>query len=570
MDEVHRRPTHHVMFPETLAATFDAWAVALKEWASTIRAYLQEAGGTGARLNANAWAHALADLAAVELIGVDRAADPMAAGDALEDAERRLEAATRVFTSEAVRTALARGMSRSYSDSFRVLIRAITAAGAATRACGLAALSASAAAGGAIAAATTPAALSELYGAAQRGAVAAELYAAALLAAARAAATPAARTAAAEQLSAARNLAFGLPADSTNVAAADAAILAEYHPAQAMCFTALAFQPSEADAASDKADAAGAASAAIDISFPQARLAVEYDLAPLTDRRSAQLFGPIASMTTGLNYRLVERLRTIRATPMSARGTPTPRAHDLWPANTPLRVTTGGSGALVAPARTAAWAPFAGARPYTLAYSEAAATAVLAAVRAERADWSLELAQQYGAHVREPAIVASGVGSADVLVRELVRGFELAYDAAPPSTPKAFRALAVGEASDEFALDGYVVAAVARVTEAMTETRLRAELISVSAPRVPYDQLAREMHVTQALRTIDAALSIWRRLRSALHIDADAFDQPAVRRRALLLASFRRAVEGVVGAQPCICAPPSLKLFAASRARGTP
>jgi hypothetical protein len=503
----------------------------------------------------------------------------MDAGDALESVERRLITATQVFTSEAVRTALARGMSRTYSDSFRVLIRAITTAASAARASGSAALMAAAAAGGAVNAAVTVSALSELYGAAQRGAVSAELYASALLCAARAAATAAARAAAAEQLNAARNVAFGLPTDTAGVAAADAAILAEYHPAQAMCFTALAFVKSEPAAVglvlpavgsapppAGGASDAGDGTEALDIAFPQARLAVEYDLAPLTDRRSAQRFGPIASMTAGLSYRLVERLRTIRATERGAPAPPGPRTHGLWPAGAPLWVTTGGAGRLAAPARAAAWAPFAGARPYTLAYSEAAAVVVLAAVRAERGDWSLELAQQYGAHVREPAVVAGGACSADVLVRELVRGFELVYDVAPPTTPKEFRALAVG---DEFVLDGYVVAAVARVAEEMTEARLRAELISVNAPRVPYEQLAREMRVTQALRTVDAALALWRRLRPVLHADADAFGHPSVKRRALLLAAFRRAVDGVARAQPLVCAPPSLKLFAAGRARGS-
>jgi hypothetical protein len=49
----------------------------------------------------------------------------------------------------------------------------------------------------------------------------------------------------------------------------------------------------------------------LDLTLPQAGTAVHYDLAPLVDARRASEFGPIASANSGLNFRLVERLRTI-------------------------------------------------------------------------------------------------------------------------------------------------------------------------------------------------------------------------------------------------------------------
>ncbi len=513
------------------------WAAVLAKWVAAIRTYQREIGETGARVYQNEWPRALEALEHASSASVapgfgspgltgQRFGELLDASDRLERAGHQLDAVTRMATSDALRAALIRGMSRTYSENSRLLARAIVAAASAARAQYGRTLAAAAEQGGGFAALGAPA-LEALYVAgAARGAVASELYAAALTCIARGARTDAERAAASAALRNARSAALGLPADSPAVAAADGAILAEYHPAQALSCTA------------------GAAPA--NAPFPQARLAVTYDLAPLVDRRRAQQFGPLATTATGLNYRLIERLRTIRAEPRLGSG---PEGQNLVIPRLGSEQTSARDEVLPT-----------GAQPCTLAYSAAAAVLILAAVRAERPDWSLDLVQRYNQYVQG---AEQKSGNPDLLLRELMAEFESAYDAAPPETPKEFRAMALG---DELPPDGYIVAALARVADGAIEAQLHAELAATGAARVPYDTLARELRVTQALRTLDAGQSLWRALASALRAaEAAAFDLAEPRRKAALLAAFRRTLAGVLRAHPPLISGPSLKLFAGVR-----
>lgn len=76
------------------------------------------------------------------------------------------------------------------------------------------------------------------------------------------------------------------------------------HPIQAMAIT-FGMVPSA------EAGAPDTALVVIDAALPQARTAVRYKLAPLIDYKAAEAFGRIASTRAGLNFRLVERLRTV-------------------------------------------------------------------------------------------------------------------------------------------------------------------------------------------------------------------------------------------------------------------
>ena len=96
---------------------------------------------------------------------------------------------------------------------------------------------------------------------------------------------------------------LGIPLDSPATVQKAIEARADLHPLQAMGIT-FGLIPENS-----KVDRRAAIS--IDITLPQARTSVRYDLAPLIDAQVAAKYGPIASSNSGLSYRLVERLLTI-------------------------------------------------------------------------------------------------------------------------------------------------------------------------------------------------------------------------------------------------------------------
>jgi hypothetical protein len=481
----------------------------------------------------------------------------MAASDAAEGAARALDAAAGVALDPNVQAAVLAGMSRTYSENLKGLGRGVLEAGLAARVryreAAAAASAAGAAAGSRLEVEAITAAYDEKPGSARLGreGVATELYVSALLC--RAAGGPGALA----PLEAAKDAALGLAPDTPAAASADAMALSEYHPLQAMPYAPAAFGPPR--------ELKEGGPPVTDLSLPQARLAVVYDLAPLVDRRRALAHGPLASTTTGLNFRLIERLRTIRAEPYK-QAAPTSGPGRVGTLAGPLTVTIDGKTARAFEPVPAggAWAPFAGSRPRVEAHSEAEATVILAAIRGDRADgWSLELRARYEAAILGE-LLPSGECGEDALLAALVAEFEKAYDAAPPKTPRDFRDLVVPEAPDP---GDYLCAAAARLGFGALDGRLRALHMKPAAVRVPHAVVVREARITQAIQTVDAGRKLWRRFKEAFRPDLEAFALPTGQRKTVLMKAFRSIATDAVREGPVDCSPPTLKGFAATAPR---
>ena len=598
---------------------FADWQQSLAEFAAALRAYAREVGEAGSRAFGARWAAALRAIAPAELPPVDRSAvggkalaARMAEGDTLEATARHIGDAARILLSPDAQAAVAAGMSRTFSENLQGLRRGATEAAAAAAAAARAALAAAAGSGGALAAGLSAAAIAEAYArpgegdTAPRGAVATELYVGAL-ACLR---TPRARA----LLGASREGVLGGDADTRAAAAADAATLAEYHPCQAMCYVP-AFGAArqsgygrgdkdtnpeprgEARGSGPGGEDATPSRVPVDLSFPRARLAVSYDLAPLVERRRALEYGPLASTTSGLSYRTVERLRTIRAARVlsGAPGEPPVRPDPAGAGREglvegPILVSTApgmvwafgppsGPGADSGRTRSTQgpetpgtpgpeapgggmWAPFAGSRPGVGLYAAAAAAVILEELRAEReAGWGAELLARYEAAARDGSL-PDPPANPDVLVDALTAEFEKAYDAAPPEDLPAYRALVVPPAPGP---RDYISAAVARLTGDALDARLRAHLAE-PRPRVPYAAFEREARISQAVLAADLSRGLWRRLREAYWGDSEAFVPHPVRRKVLLVRHFRR-LAAAAAAEPVYAAPPSLKSWAAGAPR---
>lgn len=108
------------------------------------------------------------------------------------------------------------------------------------------------------------------------------------------------------------------------------------------------------------------------------------------------------------------------------------------------------------------------------------------------------------------------------------------------------------------------MAAVSRVGASAVQGRLRAAL-ATSLPRVPYSELEREAWLTQAVLAQDAYRKLFARICSRFTADSELFELPPERRKDALLRAFRRIAAAAVGDEPVDCAPPTLKMYAASK-----
>lgn len=550
------------------------WCSNLEAYLAAIRAYMNESDEAGRRALTMRWTTTWrligdAERLIEEVARLTGAAEPrsladkMKASDAAEGASRTLDVVAETALDPSVLVAALSGMSRTYSDRLRGLGREVREAERLVK-------GGRAAAALAAAAATLPfevGVITAAYGDG-RGGVATELYISAL----RCRAGPEALA----LLEAAKSAALGVAADTPAAAAADAAALAEYHPLQAMTYTPAAWGPARVEPAL----------AATNLGLPQARLSVVYDLEPLIDRRRALAHGPLASMSTGLNYRLVERLRTIRAlklsTPAKGPWTCGPRQEDaragalqittdgVTVRDLALQVTTNGVTVREIDAGATAceeiWAPFAGSRPCVEAHAGASAAIILAGVREGRGQgWGLGLRERYEAAIRGE-LIPGGECPEGALVGALVVEFERAYErAAPPASLDDYRSLV---APAKPGPGDYLCAAAAHLGISALDERLR--MLHVKPGPVPHADIVREARVAQVIQAVDTGRKLWLRVKEAFIMgvpDLQVFTLPASQRKNALVAAFRRIATVAAQAGPVDCMPPTLRLFAATAPR---
>lgn len=531
-----------------------AWKDAIDRWISALHLYARETGDTGPQLLGGRWPAAgrLIEQTANEIPTLDEAgrksasdlfAALVAIGDAYDNSCHRLDAATDVYLDPNVRSAVASGMSLTYSENLASLVAAVRTAAAEAKTRQHSVTQNAAAAGATFADSLSAGGVSDVYGRSPvHGGVATELYMGVLICLH----SPQAEA----MLEAAKDTALGGLLDTREAAEIDSRTLAEYHPLQAMGYY------SSPSAATD--------APTVDLTLPQARSTTRYDLAPLIDRRRAQSFGPLATTVNGLGYRLVERLRTINVEPLTTRSHANTGTRGLTIVDGPILVSTdGGRSTHALGGGKQIWAPFAGAKPRVGLYADASEAIILDRLRNEwEAGWGPDLRLRYETAIGNK-VIPPGDCDTGTLVNALVAEFEKVYDAAPPVSVHEFRALVVPDTAGP---DTYICAAVAQVGTRVLDGRLRSALY-ISSPRVPYADLERESRLTQMVHVLDprgAAPEIRRRIGDAFRPDADPFTLTGIRRKETLMRLFRRFASESMGDTPSICSPPSLKLYAAS------
>jgi hypothetical protein len=402
--------------------------------------------------------------------GVTLAEQAFALFARLEGTREALDAGASAAAEASLLEEATRRMSRTFVEGIDKKTRALRetrAAAAAAALSGGASLSRGWAPG---VAAGSPADVARAYAAGPKSAAGAALFAGALVEWERAGKSVQAFA------EGAKDEALGIPPDSPDAVAADAAARAGMHPLQAMGVTFGLVAAGEEKA---RARSVGGA-VTIDATLPQARTAVRYNMAPLVDVRTAAAFGPLANIYTGLNYRLVDRLRTITEEAIPARDRPA-ASIVVSAGEGVVRTIDGGATTqeMRGPLPDGAYATVgAGPRPRVaqlgvLLEEAVYSDGVPAAGGTPRTIKDPErLLEDYDARADS---VAPHI-SLDELGQTLLQRFSALYAAAPPKTADEFKAAVLGESLSRDPYRSYIAQAISEVSKRGAEARLlRAE-----------------------------------------------------------------------------------------------
>lgn len=358
-----------------------------------------------------------------------------------------------------------RRMSRTFVEGTGRKTAELLGAGAAARAASLAGGQALAAAWAPAVAGGSPAVVAGAYTAGPKTAAGAALYATVLVAWSRAGVGISAFA------ESAKDEALGIAPDGPGSVEAAVAARGHMHPLQAMGVTFGLY------GSAGRRSAPGPGAVTIDATLPQATTSVSYDMSRLVDAKAAARFGALAHIFTGLNFRLVDRLRTITETAIPSGDRP--RAQIVVGAGVGVVRTADGGGSyqrLEGALEDAAYAAIgAGPRPRIPRLGSLLEEAVFSPNAAgavggpPRTVFSPELLlKDYDAQAEtlEPYI------SLDELGQTLVQRFGEVYDETPPASAEALKAAVLGEGESRDLYRTYIASAISEVSKQGAEKRL--------------------------------------------------------------------------------------------------
>lgn len=342
-------------------------------------------------------------------------------------------------------------------------------------------------------------------------------------------------------LETAKDLAFGLPLDNIQNATIDASTLSEYHLLQTMTFTPLNFLTIPETS-----------TPVYDISLPNTKIAVTYNILPLIDRKHALTYGPIANMKSGLNYKLIERLQTIYTKPYKASSEKVPRL--FAPITGPLIVTTDGTTQLQV-LKDKTWAPFAGSRSRVEAYSNAQSVIILDGIKND--NWrDTTIREQYETAVKNKTL-PSGECNTTNLLQILITIFERIYDETLPKTLQEFQNIVLPEHTPA----DYFCEAISFISFGTIDERIREMQIKTNSPKVPYETIRKELNVTHMVQTISAGQKLSKQFAAFYYCEKDVFKLSNNQLKIALMKHFKEIAQKALKEEPIECLPTTLKIY---------
>ena len=319
---------------------------------------------------------------------------------------------------------------------------------------------------------------------------------------------------------------FGLPCDTVELASLTAEQLKRYHPAQLMCYSAISIEN-----CSDKSEI-------INMTFPQAKLSTNYHLRPLIDRTVASDYGPIATINTGLNHTLIDRLKTIEAhliTSNTSLNKKIKEKSDKAVINGSLFITTDNGNSVKVIKNDGKWAPFAGSRERVQRYHQLSENIILNEIKKDIEFF--DVSERFKRAQKD-----EGECPSDIIIDNLVDEVSKLCELYIINDDSEFYSYIIGTG-----LPLYIITALIKI-QSQKSININPKYIC-------------EGNITRTLQVLDASKSVWNKLKSAYHIDQDIFSVPEVRRKHLLVKAFSAIAKKALSNAQIIITSPSIKLF---------
>lgn len=312
----------------------------------------------------------------------------------------------------------------------------------------------------------------------------------------------------------------------------------------------------------------------VDLSLPQARFSTKYNLKLLIDRALVSSLGPIASKTTGINYKLIQRMRSITMIPKTVSDLDALHAahaahaahheKDIIAGNKPVHYTTDNGQTyqdlflncnVVNSSDELNWQPFAGARPNLFAFNRINAALIIPQLDTDQGGEKLRLFETLTkGGVDKP--ISDGRVPNDIFTPIIVEEFESVCAKISPQSPPDLIKLFAKEAF--FTELDFVYLALHRVGSLIRGQQLTSTQITVSKVTASLSDLSRELMLTQMVQTVKSAAELRGVLESAFRAHRWHSDFEV---KGGLAKEFKKIYLGVTDKHIIYCSPPTIKLF---------
>lgn len=311
---------------------------------------------------------------------------------------------------------------------------------------------------------------------------------------------------------------------------------------------------------------ASSASNPVSLVLPTANLDIKYNIKPLISKTTA-------TNIHGLNYKLVESLRTIAGTPIMTRtAQPSAAAHGVdsvpsapWVDGQPLdsiAVKMGGESYTLTPANKVKWSPDKGISARVTQYSKLCENIIMEQLEADsKFGWDAEIKKRYEAAMMDNP---TGTCSADGIINEITQAFEERYDLSPPETAIEFKEMMLPPY-----VNNYICSAIGKIQSEILANTWRYMLARPTGRRVPVDASMKEAKASMLISVTSTSAIMLRRIKNASKISFDEYFEikDPSNRKTRLMKEFRRIVTIAANAEPIPCLPLSLKIYAATESK---
>ena len=314
--------------------------------------------------------------------------------------------------------------------------------------------------------------------------------------------------------------------------------LSVYHPLQTMIFLPQKF------------DLLHSSVPSVILNFAGAKSSYSYKLENLIDYKRAVVYGGMASTTTGLNYNIISRLRTITSQPLQPINT---SALPVDIGNLPFSFDNGATSYKFQFSESKVPALFSGCSQKIKSYVEITSDIILKKIHSHEG-YDVELHNKY-----RDAIMAEKlktfVPGPEIVTSKILEYFSIQYDNAPPISSQDFKMMI-------FNNNKYVIEAFSSIAYEKLDEKLRYLSIMPVRKDISFKTISREMNISQFIQVNSIANIFIQKMRPYFFHDNEVFTSEPLVKKTTLLKNFNFMMKKMFDENNIDFIIPSLKGYA--------